>query len=247
MENLAARTARGAGGLRRARKGDEEASSAVYAAIRTALLSGQIPPGQKLQEPAIARALGVSRERVRRALHRLAHEGWVKLVPNRGAFLRVPSLAEIEEISDTRRIVESATVGMLATRHDRGAIARLRRHVASEATARAKGQRAAQISLSASFHLLISELTGNQTLLRFQRELMTASQLFYALHSPIELPRCGGPAEHPAIVDAIAAHDPPLAVKLMENHLRDILTHLRRPAAATEFAGFDTVLDRLDR
>lgn len=231
---------------RRSLKGDEEATMAVYSAIRGVLLSGRIPSGQKLQEPAIARSLGVSRERVRRALHRLAHEGWVQLIPNRGAFLRVPSIEEIEEISEARRIVETATVEILARRRSHRAVEQLRRHIASEARAHRNGARAERISLSGAFHLLITELAGNRRLLHFQNELLTASQLFYAISSPLELPRCGGPDEHPAIVEAIAAGDARLAKRLMDEHLREILVSMKLAQPLPPFAGFDTLFDKLD-
>src|SRR5258708_5434933 len=65
------------------RKGDVAADEAVYGAIRRAMHMGRLSPGTKLQEPALARVLKVSRERVRKALHRLVHEGWLQAVPNR--------------------------------------------------------------------------------------------------------------------------------------------------------------------
>src|SRR3990167_10387021 len=71
---------------RKPRKGDVAADEAVYGAIRRAMHMGRLAPGTKLQEPALARVLGVSRERVRKALHRLVHEGWLTAIPNRGTF-----------------------------------------------------------------------------------------------------------------------------------------------------------------
>ncbi len=66
---------------RKPRKGDVAADEAVYGAIRRAMHMGRLAPGTKLQEPALARVLGVSRERVRKALHRLVHEGWLTAFP----------------------------------------------------------------------------------------------------------------------------------------------------------------------
>ena len=65
----------------RPKKGDVAADAAVYDAIRRAMHRGRLAPGTKLQEPALARLLEVSRERVRKALHRLVHEGWLTAVP----------------------------------------------------------------------------------------------------------------------------------------------------------------------
>ena len=107
-------------------KGDTAADRAVYDAIRTALLDGRLPQGLKLQEPPIARALGTSRERVRGVLRRLAHEGWLRLVPNRGAF--VPEIGRDEIVDNTaaRIVIERAAIRQSsgAARRD----ARLRAH-----------------------------------------------------------------------------------------------------------------------
>src|SRR5213592_138675 len=71
-------------------KGNVAADTAVYDAIRRAMHIGRLAPGTRLQEPTLARVLKVSRERVRKELHRLVHEGWLMAVANRGTL--VPAL-----------------------------------------------------------------------------------------------------------------------------------------------------------
>jgi len=229
-------------GTRQRVKGDTEADRAVYTAIHTALLAGRLPQGLKLQEPPMARALGTSRERVRGALRRLAHEGWLRLVPNRGAF--VPEIAR-EEIADNtaaRILIERAAIEKIAHRRDPKDISRLRGHLALEARAAKAKRRAEQISLSSDFHRLLMELEGNTRLIRFHADLMQTSQLFYALYAEIELPRCGGPDEHPDIVEAIAKGNGARATKLLATHLEEVQRHLGTHAPRTEFAGFDAAL-----
>src|SRR5258707_7351846 len=76
------------------RKGDVAADEAVYGAIRRAMHMGRLSPGTKLQEPALARVLKVSRERVRKALHRLVHEGRLPARPHPRPFCaRLPNRA----------------------------------------------------------------------------------------------------------------------------------------------------------
>ncbi len=59
---------------------------------------GRLQPGTKLREAALGRLLKVSRERVRKALHRLVHEGWLEAVPNRGTFVPMLSNEEVRQI-----------------------------------------------------------------------------------------------------------------------------------------------------
>src|SRR5258708_37211993 len=90
------------------RKGDVDTDEAIYHAIRQTMLSGRLPPGLKLREPTLARVLGVSRDRIRKALHRLVHERWLETVPNRGTFVPTPSLEGLHEIYAARKILEVA-------------------------------------------------------------------------------------------------------------------------------------------
>ena len=104
-------------GVRPAPKGDVAIDKAVYDAIRRAMLMGRLLPGTKLQEPALARVLKVSRERVRKALHRLVHEGWLEAVPNRGTFVPALTIEEVREIYDVRTMLETAIVRRLCAEH----------------------------------------------------------------------------------------------------------------------------------
>src|SRR5882757_10125675 len=115
---------------RKSRKGNVAADEAVYGAIRRAMHMGRLAAGTKLQEPALARVLKVSRERVRKALHRLVHEGWLTAVPNRGTFVPSLTVEEMREIYDVRQMLEAAIVRRLSGEHTAAAARRLKSHVA---------------------------------------------------------------------------------------------------------------------
>src|SRR5262245_25354857 len=120
---------------RRSPKGNVAIDDAVYGAIRQAMLSGRLRPGTKLQEPVLARLLKVSRERVRKALHRLVHERWLEAVPNRGTFVPAPSVEELRELYEVRAILEDAVVTKLARGTTNGSAQKLREHLADERSA----------------------------------------------------------------------------------------------------------------
>ena len=80
--------------------------AAIYEIMAEALLSGRLGPGAKLGEEKLAALFGVSRERMRKVLHRLGHERLIDVVRNRGAFVANPGLADAREIYEARRIVE---------------------------------------------------------------------------------------------------------------------------------------------
>src|SRR2546429_8824664 len=97
----------------------------VYEALVELVIAGRLTPGQHLVETELARQLGVSRQPVREALHRLEAEGWVDLRPNQGAFVHVPTDQEVDQLLDVRELLEAETARLAARSADRGAVARL--------------------------------------------------------------------------------------------------------------------------
>jgi DNA-binding GntR family transcriptional regulator len=199
------------------------ADAAVYDAIRRAMHEGRLAPGTKLQEPALARVLEVSRERVRKALHRLVHEGWLTAVPNRGTFVPTLTFDEMREIYDVRSMLEAAIVRRLGAEHDATAIKRLKAHVAEEKAATRADDRGKLFELSGEFHVLLAELCGNRELTKLLRGLLTRSTMHFSLAAPERLHDCAGPHEHGAIVKAILAGKPEAASKLMLGHLQGLV------------------------
>jgi DNA-binding GntR family transcriptional regulator len=203
----------------RPRKGDVAKDKAVYDAIRRAMLMGRLLPGTKLREPALGRVLNVSRERVRKALHRLVHEGWLEAVPNRGTFVPALTIGEVREIYDVRTMLETAIVSRLCTEHGPPVAQRLKSHVNEERLAVRNDDRGRLFGLSGEFHVLLAELCGNEQLTKLLRGLLTRSTMHFSLAAPERFQNCAGPHDHADIVKAILARDTKKAAKLMLDHL----------------------------
>ena len=86
----------------------------VYDALIDLIVGGDLPPGQHMVETDLARQLGVSRQPIREALHRMEAEGWVDLRPSQGAFVHVPTDAEVDNLLDVRVLLESETARLAA-------------------------------------------------------------------------------------------------------------------------------------
>jgi len=74
--------------------------------LREAILSGQLAPGQKLRENALAEAMDVSRGPIREALRRLEREGLVIRRHNRSAFVARLSRQDLDEVYSLRLALE---------------------------------------------------------------------------------------------------------------------------------------------
>ena len=74
--------------------------------LRSAILRGDLRPGQKLDQNELADLLKVSRSPIREALRTLSAEGLVEVIPHRGAVVAELSAAELEEILTLRGVLE---------------------------------------------------------------------------------------------------------------------------------------------
>jgi len=90
---------------------------AIAERIRAAILEHRLAPGAKLTEAQLCEVFGVKRGPIRQALAQLATDHLVDLEPNRGAFVASPSLQEVHEVFEMRRIIELAVVEKICGGH----------------------------------------------------------------------------------------------------------------------------------
>ncbi|MFF8995371.1 GntR family transcriptional regulator [Streptomyces sp. NPDC014983] len=94
----------------RALLGRTSTAERVSDILRSRVADGYFPPGTRLSEDSIGGALGVSRNTLREAFRLLTHERLLVHELNRGVFVRVLSVEDVEDIYRTRALVECAVV-----------------------------------------------------------------------------------------------------------------------------------------
>jgi DNA-binding GntR family transcriptional regulator len=201
-------------------------SEQFYQKIQQAIFEHRLAPGTQLVEERLVELSGMSRTRIRPVLARLAHEQLVTLIPNRGAFIASPTVAEARELFFTRQLIEPAVIKLLCERAESIDIKKLKQHVLKEAKARQKDDRTAIIRLSGEFHILLAELAGNAILVRMMRELAAQTCLVITLYDSLNTPACTH-HHHADIIEAIETKDAALATQRMGEHLRDCENALR--------------------
>ena len=86
----------------------------IYDAVRSAILSGDLPPGSRLRETELAERMHVSRTPVREALCRLESEAMIEYIPRRGMVVRSVSDQEVRELFLLRLALEPVAVQQAA-------------------------------------------------------------------------------------------------------------------------------------
>ncbi|NMY93151.1 GntR family transcriptional regulator [Pseudomonas psychrotolerans] len=193
----------------------------IYDRILNAVMEHRLIPGTRLVEEKLAAVFEVNRTRIREVLARLAHEGVVTTIPNRGAFVASPSVEEARHIFNARRILEPALIRSLVSQVDEDLLNQLYDHVAKERLAREQGDKRAVIRLSGEFHLLIAQMVGSPPLLKLMRELSSLTCLIILLYDSPNVPACPN-HEHSLIIEAIGKRDADQAVDLLITHLDHI-------------------------
>jgi DNA-binding GntR family transcriptional regulator len=200
----------------------------VYEALVELVIAGRLGAGQHLVETELARQLGVSRQPVREALHRLEAEGWVDLRPNQGAFVHVPTDQEVDQLLDVRELLEVETARLAARTVTPDQLARLRAICRDGEAAVAAGDTERFVSLNNSFHAALAEVGGNAVLAELSAIVGRRARWYYRLVAPMrEHESC---VEHLAMVEAIEAADGDQAAKVARSHVERTRTAYHRPA-----------------
>ena len=84
--------------------------------IREMILRGELPPGERLGEEALAERLGVSRTPIRQALPALAREGLLAAAGRRGYVVRSFSPQDVLDAIETRGLLEGLAARRVAER-----------------------------------------------------------------------------------------------------------------------------------
>ncbi len=191
----------------------------ILDALRTALVSGELRPGEVYSAPVLGERFGVSATPVREAMQRLAVEGAVEVVPNRGFRVVVRTPRELAELAEVRALIEVPVMLRLARTVPPGDWAALRPLAEATGAAAARGDRAHYAEADRAFHRAVLALAGNQQLLAVADDLHRRSQ-WPLLSAPV--PRhadlVADAAEHTALLDALAAQDLPVVEALVREH-----------------------------
>lgn len=173
----------------------------IYQALMTAIVEHQLPPGSKLPEEALSEVFGVSRTGIRKVLQRLAMVQMVTLTPRRGAQVSTPGVDEARDIFRTRNLIECANLPQVLA-HCRGPhLAALENINQQEKQAHDNRNGALAIRLSASFHIQLQAISGNQVITDIVTQLSHRSSLVVAAY--------GAPWQHGCRCDD---HDRLLAI-----------------------------------
>jgi DNA-binding GntR family transcriptional regulator len=177
----------------------------VLAAIRKGIISGDYPPGERLTEDRLAEDFGVSRNPVREALRVVEAEGFVVILPRRGAVVASPSSATIHDIFAVRERLEPLAARLAAQRATPADVVTLRAVLEQARLATEEQDLRRVAELNSALHLQILEISGNPWLASIAKALYLHVQWVFQLTAKTRAPHSWD--EHIKLVDAIESGD----------------------------------------
>lgn len=146
--------------------------------IERMILSGELKPGQRLNEKAVADKLAVSRGPVREACRALAELGLVYLIPQRGVFIQRVTRDDAIEVYDLRAGLTALAASLLAPVLTKEMADKLDGYVDQMQAAAEQGDFSQFDQLNLEFHDYIVRSTGNSRLTKLYRGFVKEFHLF---------------------------------------------------------------------
>lgn len=204
-------------------------SDRAYQLMRAAVIAGTFPPGERLRPAAIQERFGVGLTPIREALMRLGVEGLVVGEPQRGFRVRDASLAEFNDLMETRRELERICLTRSITRGNEtwesAIVAAM--HLLSRTPLPSTRSDARTADLweqrHRNFHLALVSACDSSWRLHFWNVLADHSERYRKLRLLRRGERVAQvrdlDAEHQRIMEAVLARNEALACRLMDQHL----------------------------
>lgn len=189
--------------------------------LRDRIVKGAVAPGERLVEESIAQELGVSRNPVREAIRTLEWEGFVAVLPRRGAVVASLSQSEAEEILEVRIALQAEASRLASRKRSSGQLAELFVVLerAEALLASADRPRPELTALNTEFHEIVLRMADNRYLADVIRPMRRRIAWMFSRSGEQRLDASW--REHRRMAEAIAAGDEPLAGRLAEAHIRN--------------------------
>ena len=203
-------------------------SGVVFESLEQAILSGEMLPGDRINETAVAERYGVSRGPVREACRRLEEAGMVDFVVNKGVFVKTLTLDDALEIYQIRATLFAFAGRILAKRlTDKQFVELVRLMEDVERAVEADDVEGCDAG-NLAFHSALVEFTGYRRLVRLYDSMNRELNMFRRRSLGDSQNRREACVEHRGIIEALRKGDPTHAANVMWKHGMTGVNRVRR-------------------
>jgi DNA-binding GntR family transcriptional regulator len=214
----------------------------AYSKIRKQILSCRLEPGSEISEIDIADRLSISKTPVREALGRLRLEGFVRAIPRRGYQITPLTISDMNELFDTRAVVEGGTIALAASRITDEQLNELLRLADASYDKETASTLDAFISTNRDFHIAIAKASNNQRLIETTVRQLDELERYFYVGARLRDVNNEVHADHYRIVEVLKRRDAALATQIIVEHneaTRNGLIGVIASNRHTKFMGVD--------
>ena len=190
----------------------------VLQELERMILSGELKPGERINEKALAARQSVSRGPIREACRRLEQAGLVEIIVNRGVFVRKLKSDDAADICDVKAALSALVGRTLAASITDDQLDTLRGMVSRMEELAARGDVATYYPINVEFHNVMLGFTGNERLVEMCSAVDKELYLFKRKSMDVGPGLDRSVAEHRTIIDALEKHDERAAGEIMWQH-----------------------------
>jgi GntR family transcriptional regulator, rspAB operon transcriptional repressor len=199
----------------------------VYEALKTAIVTGTLKPGDSLDKIALAERFGASRQPISNAIDRLAGDGLVDVIPQHGSFVSKLRAKPVAERFFVRRAIEAELTAMAASSVTDELVRQLDLSLRYQQVALDAGDRIGFLQHDYAFHAMIADHNPIEEAVRILDRL----EAYLGRIRFLLMPGSERPAltivEHKTIRDAIASGESVKASDAMRRHIDAVEEHFQ--------------------
>lgn len=187
--------------------------------VREMILSNELEPGEKVPEKDLCQRFGVSRTPLREALKVLAVDGLVTLTPNRGAFVSILTVEDLNDVFPVMGALESLSGELAASLMTDEEIAKVRALHVEMVDHYKNGNLSAYFERNQQIHEAILEGSRNQTLIGMYRSLASRVRRARYLANMSHSRWKQAVDEHDIMIDCLERRDANGLADILKQHL----------------------------
>jgi DNA-binding GntR family transcriptional regulator len=191
----------------------------VFDTLRDAIITGVLRPGERLMESQLAEELGVSRTPVREAIRKLELEGFLVMVPRKGAYVAGISLKDIADVFEVRAALESLATELAAERITEEELEELERILVRKSEIIEQGDIVKFVECDKKFHDTLYRASRNRRLMQILSNLQDEVHRFRSVSLAHPGRMRTALDEHRKVVEALADRDIVRAKALAWKHI----------------------------
>ena len=198
-------------------------TSSVLQCVRDQIITGELKPGQKLNESSLSESIGISRQPLREAFRLLVKDRLVVNIPRKGTYVAELSMEDLEEVYQIREMIECYAIDLLKASNIRdlpNVITALNRASAVQFNSSDPEELLNHIKIIAGFHICLVESAGNSLLTDLYHSISANLSRYQFIYFSIAGSGRHSSDDHKRVLELITNGNYDQAKKELEKHIR---------------------------